>query len=372
ENGVTDRTIGIILDGTGYGTDGTIWGGEVLVGDLADFERFAWLRPFALPGGTAAIKHPWRTAYALLQASHPGNDPFRRGRPESAPRAAACPNGRHSIPSPTAIPAWLSDSLLPFKSAAEREAFDKVIRQGINTPLTSSCGRLFDGVSALLGLCDEVTYEGQAAIALEIAAEGGVAGRSPGLIPGRLTTPGSISERLSREAISVLKGREVTPGFSPGPAGPNSDPRAGFNPRGIHSNWIPDQSMPRTRSGTRDDGVFEPAGCSLDWTPILRFIVDDLQNDVPTSVIARSFHASLADLFVGAAVHARSETGVNRVGLSGGVFQNRLLFDDIRTKLQSQGFEVIMHRRVPTNDGGLAYGQAAVAAQRLSVQRPGC
>lgn len=291
ENGVTDRTIGIILDGTGYGTDGTIWGGEVLIGDLAGFDRFAWLRPFSLPGGAAAIRHPWRTAYAMVHEAlcvESGDHAFRRDMP------TARSNGRSGGPERRTagiIPTWVEETLLPFETMQERETFKKVLRRRINTPQTSSCGRLFDGVSAILGLCREVTYEAQAAIALEMTAD-----------------PDETWSFLLEEPI----GR-----------GP------------------------------------------LDWTPILRGILGDIEMGTPVSVIATRFHRTLADLFVRAALQAREETGIDRVGLSGGVFQNKLLFCDIRTKLEREGFEVITHRLIPTNDGGIAYGQAAIAARTI-------
>ena len=277
ENGVTDRTIGIILDGTGYGTDGTIWGGEVLVGDLAGFDRHAWLRPFGLPGGAAAIHHPWRTGYALLHEAYDGYSDTARH-----PRTRA------------SIPERLVTGLLPFRTASERDVFERIIRRRINTPLTSSCGRLFDGVSALLGLCREVTYEAQAAVALEMVAD-------------------------------------------------------------------PDEEWAYSGSSDTDYSASGP----LDWTPIVRGVSADIEIGTPGSVVAKRFHVSLADLFVAATVEARKETGIDRVGLSGGVFQNNLLFCDIRTKLEREGFEVITHRLVPTNDGGIAYGQAAIAARTI-------
>ncbi|MGA7305092.1 MAG: carbamoyltransferase HypF, partial [Rhodothermales bacterium] len=292
ENGVTDRTIGIILDGTGYGTDGTIWGGEVLIGDLAGFDRFAWLRPFSLPGGAAAIKHPWRTAYAMVQealCTGSGDHAFRKDMPTARSKGRSGGPERRTVGS---IPNWVEETLLPFETMQERETFKKVLRRRINTPRTSSCGRLFDGVSAILGLCREVTYEAQAAIALEMTAD-----------------PDETWSFLTEEPI----GR-----------GP------------------------------------------LDWTPILRGILGDIEMGTPVSVIATRFHRTLADLFVSAALQAREETGIASVGLSGGVFQNGLLFADIGAKLRREGFDVITHRLVPTNDGGIAYGQAAVAAWRLA------
>jgi len=138
ENHISDPTIGIILDGTGYGTDGTIWGGEVLIGDFKGFERFAWLEPVPLPGGTAAIKQPWRTALSYLM--HAFGDEWA------------------SLP-------------LPFFSSIKTNDLNIVqtmVHRGLNSPLSSSCGRLFDAVSALLGVCIEASFEAEAAIMLEM------------------------------------------------------------------------------------------------------------------------------------------------------------------------------------------------------------
>jgi hydrogenase maturation protein HypF len=272
ENGVTAPTIGIILDGTGYGTDDTIWGGEVLIGDLEGFERHAWLRPFPLPGGSVAIKQPWRTAAGLLFEA----------------------SGR--------IPHELLDQgPISRLTDIESEILERMIGQSVNSPLTSSCGRLFDGVSSILGLQHEVTFEAQAAMMLEMAADSGV--RDTYLDHPRTEQPAS--------------------------SGP------------------------------------------LDWALILQSILDDRQNGVPVPTIAARFHRSLSDLFVRAAEGARGTTGINRVGLSGGVFQNMIILEDLRSKLTRAGFEVLVHSQVPTNDGGLAYGQAAIAAARMTKSNPG-
>lgn len=137
ENQVEDRTIGIILDGTGYGADGTIWGGEVLLGDTQDFERFAWLTPVALPGGAAAIRQPWRMALSYLYEVF-GDEVFNLRLP-----------------------------FLQRRTEQEISLLQQMISNGINSPLTSSCGRLFDAVAAMLDIREEVNYEAQAAIELE-------------------------------------------------------------------------------------------------------------------------------------------------------------------------------------------------------------
>ncbi|MDQ7063581.1 MAG: carbamoyltransferase HypF [candidate division KSB1 bacterium] len=257
ENGVEVRTIGIILDGTGYGTDGTIWGGEVLVGDFSGFERFAHLEPVPLPGGEAAIRQPWRMAVSYLYAAY-------------------------------------GEALwdLPLLQRIHEEKVRiilQMIDKRLNAPLTSSCGRLFDGVAALLGIRDEINYEAQAAIELEM----------------------HIDETVDEFYAEAL------------PA--------------------------RTAKG------------ALDWRPLIRVIVEELQRGEPVGRIAVRFHRTFAELFIRAAEHAREETGLQRVGLSGGVYQNTYFFEYMVQRLQEHDFEVLTHSLVPTNDGGLALGQIAIA-----------
>jgi len=261
ENRVEEPTIGIILDGTGYGIDGTIWGGEVLIGDARQFERFAWLEPIPLPGGTAAIREPWRMALSYLDYAF---------------------DNRADIPD------------LPFMTrlpAHGRETVERMIARGVNSPLTSSCGRLFDGVAALLNLCTVNTYEAQAAIALETAAAG---------------------------CASTL------------PIGSDRQPAIA-------------------------------TGGPLEFGRLIRGVIEKAGRKQPAAEIAARFHHDLAELFVQAAVAARTVTGISRVGLSGGVWQNVLFFEYVTARLQQEGFVVLTHREVPTNDGGIALGQAVIA-----------
>ncbi len=258
DNGVTEQTIGLILDGTGYGSDGTIWGGEVLIGDATSFERFAYLQPVPMPGGTAAIQQPWRMALSYLYTSI--GDQF------------------------------LSQDL-PFLKRLRQQVVTvivQMIEKQINAPLTSSCGRLFDGVAALLQVRQEVSYEAQAAIELEmLAAE---------------------------------------------------------EEQGFYSEALP------------------PAGAgAMPIAALINAVVEDLQHGVAREKIAARFHQTVIEMFVRAAGMARAATGINRVGLSGGVYQNAVFFQRILARLQTQGFEVLTHQQVPTNDGGLAFGQIVIA-----------
>ncbi|MFZ1682647.1 MAG: carbamoyltransferase HypF [Candidatus Zixiibacteriota bacterium] len=268
ENGVDEPSIGIILDGTGYGTDGTIWGGEILVGNAVAFERVAWLATTPMPGGEAAIKEPWRMALSYL-------------------RDTLGEESRNlNLPLFKAIPA---------ASIATAEA---MIARNVNSPVTSSCGRLFDGVASILGIKQTVTFEAQAAMELE-----------------------AISRRPSHEDIySELLPMEVSMG-------------------------------------------------AIDFKPLIRQIVADFTNGSSAADIGARFHATLAEMFVSQARLIRRYSGINRAALSGGVYQNQLFFEYIVRRLRDEGFEVLTHRQVPTNDGGLAFGQLAVAHAQLLAER---
>jgi hydrogenase maturation protein HypF len=272
EHGVDSDFIGLSLDGTGYGTDGRIWGGEVLVGHLSGghagtFERFAHLAYVPMPGGEAAIREPWRMALGHFNGSSIDSSEF--------------------------------SELLGAK-AAEVRVLSRMIERGINSPLTSSCGRLFDAVAALVLRRTHVDYEAQAAIELE-----GVA----------------IDEPYE---IGTTYELELNPG-----------------------DWS--KGVQTTISATRL------------WSAI----VQDLRAGTPRARVAAQFHAAVADAFIRAAVLARSATGIQHVALSGGCMHNRRLVRLLRTGLESQDFGVLQHAQVSPGDGGLSYGQAAVAAAIL-------
>jgi hydrogenase maturation protein HypF len=257
DNGLDEPAIGVIMDGTGYGEDGRIWGGEFLVGDGRAVARRAHLQYLPLPGGDAGARRPYRLALAALQAL--------------------------DLP----LPATLAD--VP---AAERDNLAAMVARGIQTPLTSSAGRLFDTVAALLGLSREVSFEAQAAIALEMAA-GDV--RPEDVAP--------YGYALARDA----------------------DP------------W------------------------RVELRPLFADLLADLAMGVPLPQMAYRFHATVAALSGDVCLALRADTGLNRVALSGGCFQNRLLAALTRRRLEAAGFEVLCHHQVPCNDGGLALGQAVIA-----------
>ena len=272
EHGLRGPVIGLALDGTGYGTDGRIWGGEVLITRLDSFERFAHLEYVPMPGGEAAIREPWRMAFGALRAA--GFDL------ESAARLVG---------------------------ADEKEArvLDRMMERGVNAPLTSSLGRLFDAAAALVLGRRVVDYEAQAAIELE------------GMALNELDeTYDTAADRYEMEWTA--------------------------------GDW-PKREPIRLGAG-----------------PLWQALVRDLQSGVSKPSIAARFHAGVAVSFVKAAVMARTPTGLNQVALSGGCMHNRRLARLLRTGLEKEGFQVFQHRRITPGDGGLSYGQAAVAAAVLA------
>jgi len=310
EHGLTERVIGVSFDGTGYGTEGTVWGGEWLVGDASTFDRAAHLRTVGMPGGEAAIKRPWRMAAAhLLDA---GLDPERV--------AALAPPGGIAVTA-------------------------KMLDHRLNTPLTSSAGRLFDAVAAVVLGRGAVSYEGQAAMMLEWAA----AGVAPDgavypiafapLPPGGAHHPTRI--RLPRGA-----------GSAPLPPGGVGGGRAASRLHIVGSAPSPD---PSRREGDRKPLV-------LDTRALIRAVVSDLDAGTPPPVIARRFHETLAEAISVVCGRIRSATGLDKVTLSGGVFLNAVLTLAVEARLTGRGFTVYRHRRTPPNDGGLCLGQLFVAA----------
>jgi hydrogenase maturation protein HypF len=260
-----DRPVlGFAFDGTGFGTDGTIWGGELLLGSYTSVERVGHLRPIALPGGDAAVRRPLRTALAHLDAADVD------AGDEVASVGLAEPN--------------------------EVTIVRRMLATGAGCTPTTSMGRLFDAIASLLGVRQQVDYEGQAAIELEALA-------------ARATTP---------EPAQVAA-------------------------------WAP-----LVRTG--------PDGVMLDPGPSIAAAVGAVRAGASPSQAARCFHEGLAHAVCAAAVAVRATTGVDTVGLTGGVFANAVLTAACQGRLRREGFTVLVHERVPPNDGGLALGQVAVAA----------
>lgn len=245
DNGLEGEVIGLVWDGTGYGTDGTAWGGECLTGGYESFQRFGHILPMALPGGDRATKEIDRLAFSLLYA-------------------AGCDT--------SAIPA--------------AETYRAMLAAGLNCPLSSGMGRLFDGVAAILGIRTRCSYEGQGAVLLEAAA--------------------------------------------------------------------------------KDDGETYPIRLSgtplvFDWREMIRAIVQDRQRGIDSGVIAARFMNTLVEMAVEMAKAAREETGLNRVCLSGGSFQNIYIMHRLPDRLRAEGLRVYHHSRVSTNDEGIALGQLMIA-----------
>jgi hydrogenase maturation protein HypF len=251
EHGEQGPAVGAIFDGTGLGTDGTVWGGEILVGDLRGFERAGHLWPVPLPGGDQAAREPWRMACAWLKAAGderplPGIDPLR----------------------------W--------------RAVGRLAETGLAAPITTSIGRLFDAVSALCGLRTEVSYEGQAAMELEAACD--------------------PAEHGAYE--------------------------------------------------------FDVVAGVLDARPTILSARRDITRGVDVGIVAARFHHALADATADACVRLAGDRGLGIVVLAGGAFQNRRLLERAGSRLAQAGLRVLVPGRLPPNDGGVAFGQAAVAAAR--------
>ena len=270
EHDLHGEVIGVALDGTGYGTDGTVWGGEFLVATRAEFERVAHFKEYRLAGGEKAIQEPWRMAASITIAEGLGGD----------------------------------------------ARIQPMVATGFNSPLTSSAGRLFDAVAALLGLCDVATYEAQAAIRLEAVADRSVTGHYPFELR---TTPNCHPER-SEGSLSCQQTTEIL------------------------------------RCAQNDKPLV------LDFGQTIRAIVEERQG---AGVVAARFHNTVVAGIVRACEWVREQRGLKRVALSGGVFQNEWILTRTMAGLRAGGFEVFTNTLVPPNDGGLALGQAAVAAERM-------
>ncbi len=257
-----EQVLGVAFDGTGYGDDGSIWGGDFLLGSYASVERVASLKPIALPGGDAAVRRPARIALAHLFAAGVLWDP-------SLPSVAAC-------------------------AGTEASVMRRMLETGTSCVDTTSAGRLFDAVSSLTGVAQDAGYEGQAAIELEaLAADAGVV--SPWALP---------------DTIEVA-----------------ADGRL----------------------------LLDPAG-------VIAATARDVLSGIPAGLIGVRFHTAMADAVLAVAQQIRSARGVTTVGLTGGVFQNALLTSLCSQRLSSAGFQVLVHRLVPANDGGLALGQVVAGS----------
>lgn len=308
--------IGIIFDGTGYGIDGAIWGGEFLYGDAVEFERAGHIRYVPMFGGEMCIKELSRMALSWLFVGY--------GGPDNIP----------PLPFINEIP---PDRL---------KAYALMYEKKLPAPLTSSCGRLFDAVSAILGLCFKPAYDAQGAILLETYAE--------------------------RYFDRHLKGKAGVERAFPGGHYPYEikidGPGGNGSMRGKYpGRRSPGREYPEERPLEEKVPEEENSTLILDFSKTIRGIVEDLLSGKSPGYIAYHFHRTLSDGSVRMCEKIRDRTGCRVVGLSGGVFQNKLLLRMMLEELSLAGFEVLTHRLVPPNDGGISLGQAYVALKRANL-----
>jgi hydrogenase maturation protein HypF len=276
--------LGVVLDGLGFGADGAMWGGEFLRADYRGFARLAAFKPVAMIGGAQAMREPWRNTYAHLTSAF-GWDEFQAS--------------------------FGSLELARYLAGKPRPTIDRMLANGINVPIASSCGRLFDAVAAALGLCADVAlFEGQAAMELEdlVDEDARIAARAGGIY------------RFGDEKLPA---------------------------NGLH--------------------VMEPR-------PMWQALLEDLRLGTALPVISAKFHLGLATSVADMAARLAQEPGdstdrVDTVVLSGGCFQNKVLFEECVAQIEEQGLTCLSQSQVPANDGGLSLGQGAIAAAREIASR---
>ena len=276
ENDCQEPVIGVSFDGTGYGTDGTIWGGEILLADYQNFIRFGSITPFLQIGGDASAKEGWRIAVSMIYG-------YTKNREK----------------------AWEIIEKLGLCSEQESKVQFTMADRKINAVMSTSAGRLFDAVSAILGIRRQSSFEGEASTALQFAAE-------------------------EFEQKGKLNGNEIRDNVQP--------VILGLEGR-----------------------------CILNTEALVQLIVETKLQGADSGAVAYLFHQTLAEQIVVACIEARKSSGRNKTALSGGVFQNRLLLHLTEERLGQEGFEVLRHHMIPPNDGGIAIGQAAYGMNRLQI-----
>ena len=343
------RVLGIAFDGTGAGTDGTIWGGEFLVAGLADFERAAHLRTWALPGGAASVRDPRRNAFALLSElgllEHPGAAP-------------------------------LLDSI----DEQTRSVTTTMIERNINSPRTSSMGRLFDVAAAILGICGTATYEGEPAIELEAAAWRAFGNENSHSTGNQAGVSASASTSLDRLFRYVLSTDPLSGIFGPiwtkksSPDTPLAANMSAEHPKSTHLGCS--QTAFATQSPSQkyvSELTVQAASDSslvLDQRPFFEALLEGIEAGAPADKLALDFHIAIARASAHIASEICAREGIDTVALSGGVFMNRLLLQLLTRELKDAGLAVLVPHTVPVNDGCIAYGQAAVARARLAQVIP--
>ena len=276
ENDCQEPVIGVSFDGTGYGTDGTIWGGEILLADYQDFTRFGSITPFLQIGGDASAKEGWRIAVSMIYG-------YTKNREK----------------------AWEIIEKLGLCSEQECKVQFTMADRKINAVMSTSAGRLFDAVSAILGIRRQSSFEGEASTALQFAAEA-----------------------FEQKQTSDLS----------------------------------------ERHNIRQELIFESEErCILNTEALVQLIVETKLQGADNGALAYLFHQTLAEQIVAACIEVCKSSGRNKVALSGGVFQNRLLLRLTEERLGQEGFEVLRHHMIPPNDGGIAIGQAAYGMNWLQI-----
>lgn len=339
------RVLGIAFDGTGTGTDGTIWGGEFLVAGLADFERAAHLRAWALPGGAASVRDARRNAFALLSElgllEHPG-----------------------------------AAGLLGTLNEQTRRITATMIERNINSPRTSSMGRLFDAAAAALGICGQATYEGEPAIELEAAAWCALDGEISRFAGNQTGVSASVSTSLDSLFRYVLTTNPLFGIFA-------SDLAKKGSPDTLFAASVPDTG-PKSTHLESSQTTFTTQSHSkeyeseltvqttsnnplvLDQKPLFKALLGGIEAGISVNRLALDFHIAIARSSARIAREICAREGIDAVALSGGVFMNRLLLQLLTRKLKDAGLTVLIPQTVPVNDGCIAYGQAAIARVRLA------
>lgn len=294
------KVIGVSFDGTGYGTDGTIWGGEILLADYDSFTRWGCVEPFAQTGGDASAKEGWRIAVSLLGKIY----------------------GKEN--------ALLIIETLGLCEPKLAKLQFTMEERGINTVQSTSAGRLFDAVSAILDIRKSSTFEGEASTSLQFAAEKWLDAQKKKIAGSEdFAESGIITDYGELKSISDVAQKSVV---------------------------------------EKNNSINRNIKADLYYLPTLSLVKEVAERKLAgenSNQLALHFHRRLAGMIVSACEKAREETGINTVALSGGVYQNKLLLDYSVTMLEERGFHVLRHHLLPPNDGGISLGQAVAAMRSL-------
>ena len=298
------KVIGVSFDGTGYGTDGTIWGGEILLADYDSFTRWGCIEPFAQTGGDASAKEGWRIAVSLLGKIY----------------------GKEN--------ALLIIETLGLCEPKLAKLQFTMEERGINTVQSTSAGRLFDAVSAILDIRKSSTFEGEASTSLQFAAEKWLDAQKKKIAGSEdFAESGIITDYGELKSISDVAQKSIV---------------------------------------EKNNSINRNIKADLYYLPTLSLVKEVAERKLAgenSNQLALHFHRRLAGMIVSACEKAREETGINTVALSGGVYQNKLLLDYSVTMLEERGFHVLRHHLLPPNDGGISLGQAVAAMRSMCVQK---